>query len=136
MAVVVDLTGVSVGGGAPLEADVYPAIITKAEIGLSKSSNEPKIDFEFGIGEEGRPAYLTISLQQKVLWRFKQILMRLGVEIPEGSFDVEELAPDLVGLECQLRLSVEPSYRDPQRMVNKVMEVLGPDDEDGGGGWE
>jgi hypothetical protein len=131
MAVVIDLTGVSVGGAAPLEADVYPAIITKAEIGLSKSSNEPKLDLEFGIGEEGRPAYQSMSLQTKVLWRFKQMLMRLGVEYPDGPFDVEEFVQDLVGLECQLRLSVEPSYRDPKRNVNKIVEILGPDEEDG-----
>jgi hypothetical protein len=143
MPVVIDLDGVSIGGAEPWEAEIYPAVIAKAEIKPSKSSNEDTLyldlaatrqatDDEGNEVDEERTFRWNTSLQAKALGRFKQLLVRLGVEIPEGQFTFDEA--DLVGVECRVRLLVEPHYRDPQRQTNRVAEILGTDD-DGSQSW-
>ena len=43
MPIQVDMTGVTAEGPAPLEPDKYQAIITKAEVKNSKSSDKPTL---------------------------------------------------------------------------------------------
>lgn len=139
MPVVIDLTGVSVGGASPLEPGHYPAVITKADIHPSKSSGEDTLYLDLSVSggddeESGEVIERTLrwntSLQQKSLGRLKQLLIRIGIEIPEGEFEFDE--QDLVGVECQVRLLTEPHYRDPERMTNRIAEILGTD---GDGSW-
>jgi len=141
MPVTVDLTGVTAGGPEPWEAGNYPAIITKAEIKPSRSSGEDALyldlamtkESEDGEDPEERTLRWNTSMQTKQLGRFKQLLIRLGFEFPEeGAFEFDE--QDLVGQECVARLTLEPHYRDPERMTNKVAEILGTDT-DGQGDW-
>lgn len=141
MPITVNLTGVEAGGPAPWEAGIYSAIITKAEIRPSKSSNEDTLYLELSAkietdeGDEDRNFRWNTSMQQKSLGRFKQLLMRLGFEFPEeGEFEFDEA--DLVGTECQIRLTVEPHYRDPERQTNRVAEILGTEDDGTWGGNE
>jgi uncharacterized protein DUF669 len=138
MPVTVDLTDVPIGGPAPLEAGVYPAVITKSDIHASKNSGEDTLYLDLSVNggedEEGDPiertAHWNTSLQKKSLGRFKQLLVRLGVDIPEGEFSFDE--QDLVGVECNVRLTLEPHYRDPERQTNRVAEIFGTDED---GSW-
>ncbi len=138
MPVTIDLTGVAVGGAAPIEPDIYPGVITKADIHPSKSSGEDTLYLDLSVNagedEDGdaieRNLRWNTSMQQKQLGRFKQLLVRLGIEIPEGEFTFDE--QDLVGVECSVRVLTEPHYRDPQRLTNKVAEILGTEDD---GSW-
>lgn len=128
MPIVVDMTGVSVGGAIPLDADDYPAVITKADIHESKSSGEDTLYLDLAVGEEGRNMRWNTSLQPSGLWRLKRMLMRLGIEVPEGPFEFDEA--DLVGVECVVRVILEPHYRDKNRKTNKITDIFGPDGED------
>lgn len=134
MPVVVDLTGVTAGGPPPLEPDIYPATISKADIHPSKSSGEETLYLELVVSyedEDGEEAERNMrwntSLQKKQLGRFKLLLLRLGVELPEGEFSFDE--QDLVGVECRVRVTQEAHYRDPERMQNRVAEILGTEDD-------
>lgn len=133
MPVVVDLTGVTAGGPAPWEPGNYPGVVTKSDIHPSKSSGEDTLYLDLqitGPDDEERTVRWNTSLQEKQLGRFKQLLIRLGIEIPDGPFEFDET--DLVGVECQVRLTTEPHYRDPERMQNRVAEILGTDED---GSW-
>jgi hypothetical protein len=139
MPVTIDLTGVTAGGPPPLEPNVYPAIISKSEIKNSKASDEPTLYLELVIettSDDGETQERTLrwntSVQQKQLGRLKLLLIRLGIEIPEGEFTFDE--EELVGLECQVRVTQEPHYRDPERMTNRIAEILGTD-ADSSGSW-
>jgi len=136
MPVTVDLTGVTAGGPQPLEAGVYPGVISKADIHPSKSSAEDTLYLDIAVTpgdeEDERTFRWNTSMQQKSLGRFKQLLIRLGIEVEDGPFTFDE--QDLVGLECQVRLSLEPHYRDSERMTNRVAEILGTDAEEGNWG--
>jgi hypothetical protein len=133
MPVQVDLTGVSVEGPTPLEPDTYDAVITKADIHPSKSSQNDTLYLEIAVGEEGRNLRWNCSVAGDSLWRFKKLLVRLGFEIPEGPFEFDE--KELIGAECQVKVSLEPHYQDPSRKTNKITAVLGPDGEEGEGSW-
>ena len=128
MPIVVDMTGVSLEGPPVLEADDYPAVITKSEVKPSKSSGEDTLYLELSVGEEGRNLRWQTSLQQNTLWRLKRLLVRLGIEVPEGPFEFDEA--DLVGIECVARVTVEPHYQDKTRKTNRVQDILGPQGED------
>jgi hypothetical protein len=132
--VTVDLTGVTAGGPAALEAGIYPAVIAKADVHDSKNSAEPTLYLDLSLsiededtGEtEERTMRWNTSLQPKQLGRFKELLNRLGFDYPEeGPFEFDEA--ELVGIECRVRLTQEPHYRDPERMTNRVAEILGTD---------
>ena len=128
MPVTIDLTGVSTAGKPPLEPDVYPAVITKADIHNSKSSDEPTLYLDLAVGEEDdtRNGRWNTSLQDGSLWRLKRMLVSLGIEVPEGEFEFDEA--DLVGLECQVRTIQEPHYQDKNRTSWKIAEVFGEND--------
>jgi hypothetical protein len=131
----VDMTGVSVEGPPPLDAGKYPAVITKADIHASKNSQEPTLYLDLAVGEEGRSMHWNTSLQANTLWRFKRMLVALGLEVPDGEFEFDE--QDLVSTECVVDVSIGPHYREPDRKQNKVLAILGPDevDSDDGSSW-
>lgn len=136
MPIQVDMTGVSVEGPLPLEPGKYPAVVTKAEVKPSKSSGNDTLYLDFNVGEEGRGMRWNTSLEPKSLWRFKRFLVNLGIEVPDGPFDIDE--QELVGLECIVDVGVEPHYRDPGRKQNRVLQVLGTEqaeEAEGEGSW-
>ena len=134
MPIQVDMTGVTAEGPAPLDPGKYPAVISKAEIKNSKSSDKPTLYLDLAVGDEGRNLRWNTSLEPASLWRFKRFLVNIGVDVPDGEFDFDE--QDLVGVECVADVGIEPHYRDPDRKQNRVLAVLGADaasgDEDGG----
>jgi hypothetical protein len=129
----IDLTGVSAEGLAPLDPDDYPAVITKSEVKNSKSSDEPTLYLELSVGEEGRNLRWSTSLQGQSLWRLKRLLIRLGIEIPEGPFEFDEA--DLVGIECVARVIQEPHYKEKNRKTNRIQEILGSDGDSAEESW-
>ncbi len=129
------MTGVSVEGPPPLNPAKYPAVISKAEIKPSKSSGNDALYLDLSVGDEGRNMRWNTSIDNKVLWRLKRLLVNLGVDVPDGPFEFDE--QDLVGVECIVDVSVEPHYRDANRKQNRVLEILGPNEETGddAGAW-
>lgn len=127
----IDLTGVSTEGKPPLEPDVYPAVITKADIHDSKSAGEPTLYLELSVSDEGRNGRWSTSLQPQSLWRVKRLLVNLGLEVPEGEFEFDE--EDLIGVECQVRTIQEPHYQDKKRKTWRIAEILNEDGETGEG---
>lgn len=133
MPVVIDLTGVSTEGPPPLDEGVYDAVITKADIKNSKNSGEPTLYLEFAVGDEGRNQRWSTSLQEGLRWRLKRMLVRLGIEIPDGAFEFDER--ELVGIECKVEIAQEPHYRDPNRMTSRIREILGPEEDGSEQSW-
>jgi hypothetical protein len=121
MPIVVNLDDVVAGGAPPLEVGYYPATITKADIHPSKSSQEDTLYLDLAIGDDGRRGTWNCSMQPQALGRFKELLMRLDFELPEGDFEFDE--QELVGVECSVYLTIEKHYRDPQRKVNRVSGI-------------
>jgi hypothetical protein len=132
MPVQVDLSGVSLEGPIPLDPDTYDAVITKADIHPSKSSGNDTLYLDFSVGEEGRRLSWNCPVSGDGLWRFKQMLVRLGFEIPEGEFEFDET--ELVGAECRVKVSQEPHYQDPKRKTNRISAILG-DEPEGEESW-
>lgn len=134
MPIQVDMTGVTVEGPAPLETGKYPGVIAKAEVKNSKSSDRPALYLELSVGDEGRNLRWNTSLEHDALWRLKRVLVNLGVEVPDGAFELDE--QDLVGIECIVDVGVEPHYRDASRKQNRVLDILGADGEESAeGSW-
>lgn len=128
MPIVVDMTGVTVGGAAPMDEDDYPAVVTKSDIHEAKSSGEDTLYLDLAVGEEGRKLSWNTSLQEQSLWRLKRLLVRLGIEVPEGPFEFDE--QDLVGIEVVARVTKERHYKDRKRFTNKITDIFGPNGED------
>lgn len=127
MPIQVDMTGVTTEGPPALEIGKYPAVITKADVHPSKSSGEPTLYLELSVGEEGRTMRWNTSLGEKSLWRLKRMLVNIGLEVPDGPFELDE--QELVGLECVADVGQEPHYREPNRVQNRVLGILGAGEE-------
>lgn len=133
MPIQVDMTGVTAEGPAPLEPDKYSAVITKAEIKNSKSSDKPTLYLELSVGDEGRNLRWNTSLDTAALWRLKAMLVSLGIEVPDGPFEFDE--QDLVGVECIADVTQEVHYRDASRKQNRISRILGTDGDESEGSW-
>lgn len=128
MPVTIDFTGVSSGFEA-LETGAYPAKIAKWEVGSSQQSKQPVLSFEYDLTEPaGRKHWETYSLQAKALWRLKGDLVNLGLDFPDGPFELEEWLreQDLIGKEVMLDMTKEPHWQGKQKpdgspvMVNRA----------------
>jgi len=134
MPIQIDFTGASSRPTyTPLPEGTYDAKILEVKQAMSKA-NKPKLTFTFGQvpGYEKRLFWRDWSLQPQALWNLKQFLTRLGIEVSDGEFEIE---PDeLVGLPCQLVLSVKDNWKgetdDSGKVIqeNEVEDVLAPSD--------
>jgi hypothetical protein len=74
-----------------------------------------------------------MSLQPQSLWRVKRLLVALGIDVPEGPFELDE--QDLVGLECVARVTQVPHYSDKSRKVNDITDILSADGDEVEANW-
>lgn len=123
MTIRVDFTGAS-EGFTPLEAGPYPAKVSKVELSETKgNSGYHSLIFEWKIiGTNRTIKFDYYSLSPQALWRLKQVLTALGIDVPEGEFEVEP--SDIVNSEATLILKIE-EYNG--RENNKV-ELVKPAD--------
>lgn len=77
----------------------YILKIVSAEHGESKQEN-PKIDWEFEVSQgehEGAKLWATTSLDEKALWKVRELLEAAGQDVPDGEMDID--LDDIVGCE-------------------------------------
>ena len=121
MVVRVDFTGAT-EGYTPLEPGEYPAKVAKVELSENpgKNSGYHSLIFDWAIiGTNRKVRFDYYSLSPQALWRLKSVLSTLGIDVPDGEFEVD---PDeIVGAEATLVLKVE-EYNGKEN--NKVAEVL------------
>ena len=123
----IDFEGVSDSGLEPVDDGDYPARITSIKAGLARESQKPKVEFEFtgtdaAGAAKGRKFWRNYSLQPNALWALKRDLTSLGVEVPDGAFELDEA--EMMGTECLLRVKKVPHWRDADKWTNEVSEVL------------
>jgi len=97
----VDFTDVEAGGGGGfhIPEGEYGVKVESVEMAESENGNE-QFKWTF-VGTEGKAKgkkfFYYTALVEQALWKLKQTLLGLGVEVPDGAMDVE--LDDLVGLE-------------------------------------
>lgn len=98
----VDFTDVSSsgGGGFHIPEGEYSMKVESVELGVSSNDNE-QIEWQFK-GTEGKAKgkifYFYTPLLEQALWKLRQTLEGLGVEVPDSAMDIE--LDELVDLEC------------------------------------
>ena len=131
----IDLSGVEVSRKVIPEG-TYQVVVNEAKMGKSKE-DKPKVAFEFEVSEgpnKGFKLFENCSLQPQALFKLKSLLMALGVDIPDGAFDLN--LKDLIGLTCEVEVGHEV-YEGKKRA--RILEFINPteseedyDDEDDG----
>ncbi len=117
------------GVGEPLPADVYSAVVTKAEyIAQSKNSGMPTCSFEFTINDgpyDGRKLFRSYSVQPNALVFLKRVLLALGVDPDELSkeIDIDDVLADVLGNECNLKVSIGEYNGAPNNQIDNVMQA-------------
>lgn len=131
----IDLSGVEVSRKVIPEG-TYLVVVNEAKMGKSKE-DKPKVAFEFEVSEgpnKGFKLFENCSLQPQALFKLKSILMALGVDIPDGAFDLN--LKDLIGLTCEVEVGHEV-YEGKKRA--RILEFINPaesDEDDEGDGDE
>lgn len=94
-----------VGDGFPLlDPGNYPVKVQKVEIKKGQDSGEEYYNWEFRTvtpkkkATHDKPLWYTTSLQPQALFNLRGLLETLGIEVPEGPYDI--VPSELVGLEC------------------------------------
>lgn len=122
----IDLSGVEVSKKVIPEG-TYLVVVNEAKMGKSKE-DKPKVSFEFEVSEgpnKGFKLFENCSLQPQALFKLKSLLMALGVDIPDGAFDLN--LKDLIGLTCEVEVGHEV-YEGKKRA--RILEFINPDESD------
>lgn len=114
----VDFTGVESGGRAISNGWAHGRV-KKAEWTEAKESGNQmvKVQWEAKRGKEKATVYDNLVNTENALWRFKQMLEAVGIEVPDGALDVD--VSELVDLECDLLIENEDyEGKDQPRVVD------------------
>lgn len=94
-----------VGDGFPiLDPGNYPVVVKKVEIRKGQESGAEYYNWEFRTktprkkATHDKPLWYTTSLQPQALFNLRGLLETLGVDVPEGPYDI--VPSELAGLEC------------------------------------
>lgn len=121
-----DLSGVEVSRKAIPEG-TYAVVVNKAELTKSREGNNMiKMEFEVTEGpHKGAKLFENCSLQPQALFKLKSVMLALGMDIPEGSFDLD--TNDLVGLNCEVEVGHE-TYEGKKRA--RILEYINAEEAD------
>lgn len=121
-----DLSGVEVSRRAIPEG-TYAVVVNKAELTKSREGNNMiKMEFEVTEGpHKGAKLFENCSLQPQALFKLKSVMLALGMDIPEGSFDLD--TNDLVGLNCEVEVGHE-TYEGKKRA--RILEYINAEESD------
>lgn len=126
----VDFTGVEAGGRSMSNGWAHGRV-KKAEWTTAKESRNAmvKVAWEAKRGKEKATVYDNLVNTENALWRFKQMLEAVGIEVPDGALDVD--VTELVDLECDLLIENEDyEGKDQPRVVDYRAAGAGEIDED------
>lgn len=119
-----DLSGVETARKAIPEG-TYEVVVNSAVQKDSQGGN-PMVAFEFevvGGSHKGVKLYENCSLQPQALFKLKSVLLALGLEIPNRSFDLD--LSELVGLTCEVEVGHEV-YEGKKR--SRILQYNDPND--------
>ena len=121
-----DLSGVEVSRKAIPEG-TYAVVVNKAELTKSREGNNMiKMEFEVTEGpHKGAKLFENCSLQPQALFKLKSVMLALGMDIPNGSFDLD--TNDLVGLNCEVEVGHE-TYEGKKRA--RILEYINAEEAD------
>lgn len=121
-----DLSGVEVNRKAIPEG-TYAVVVNKAELTKSREGNNMiKMEFEVTEGpHKGAKLFENCSLQPQALFKLKSVMLALGMDIPNGSFDLD--TNDLVGLNCEVEVGHE-TYEGKKRA--RILEYINAEEAD------
>lgn len=121
-----DLSGVEVSRKAIPEG-TYAVVVNKAELTKSREGNNMiKLEFEVTEGpHKGAKLFENCSLQPQALFKLKGVMLALGMNIPDGSFDLD--TNDLVGLNCEVEVGHE-TYEGKKRA--RILEYINAEEAD------
>lgn len=123
----VDFDGVE-SGRKILPEGTYEVTVNEAKKGKSKN-DQPKVSFEFEVTEgkfKGNKLFEECSLQKQALFKLKNVLTALGLEIPNKAFDLN--LKELIGLTCFVEVGHEV-YEGKKK--NRILEYINPEDSEG-----
>lgn len=121
-----DLSGVEASRKAIPEG-TYAVVVNKAELTKSREGNNMiKMEFEVTEGpHKGAKLFENCSLQPQALFKLKSVMLALGMDIPNGSFDLD--TNDLVGLNCEVEVGHE-TYEGKKRA--RILEYINAEEAD------
>jgi len=104
---------------SPVEPGEYEAVITGVKMSdKAGPSGYHYIEIEFQGQEPKRKYWSNYSLSPKALWRLRQVLVALGIEVEDGPMELEP--EEIIGKDCLLEITIE-SYNGKE--TNRVGEV-------------
>ncbi len=98
---VIDFEGVESGGGLPIDDGRHHLKVSKVTEEEGQDSGEPYLSFTWKVVSgpcKGARGFDNCSLQPQALWRLRNVLEALGVEVPDSEMELD--ISELVDMEC------------------------------------
>lgn len=86
-AISLDFSGV--GGGNRVADGQYVVVVEECTLETSESSGEDYLKFKLKTKEGNKTLYTNASLQPQALWRLRNILEAMGLEVPTSKMDLD-----------------------------------------------
>jgi hypothetical protein len=120
----VDFTDVEVGGGGGfhIPEGEYAMKVDSVKLGTSSNDNE-QIEWIFKGTEgkaKGKTFYFYTPLVEQALWKLRETLEALGVEVPDSAMDID--LDELEGMECTGQVE-DDEYKNKIR--SKLAKLVG-----------
>jgi len=116
-------------GGARIPEGIYPVKVKAVDLRKGQESGAEYYNWEFRThtpknkSTHNKPLWFSTSLQEQALFNLRNTLECLGVEVPEGPYDI--VPAELEGLECFAEVADE-TYEGRKR--SRIIDLL-PEDE-------
>ncbi len=107
-AITVDFKGVEAGKGRPVPDGDYLCEVDEVTLETSQESGQDYLRWVFKIVDgkcKGSRIWDNTSLQTQALWKLRQLLEALGVDVPEGPLELE--TEEYIGLPATLTVQNE-----------------------------
>ena len=112
----------------------YILAVSSVEKKRSESSGNDYLSWEYKVAEgkhKGKKVWDNTSLQPQALWRLRNLLEAMGMEIEDGEMDIDldDLAGELVGVEIE---NEKYQGKNKARIINflEVSELEGEEEEE------
>lgn len=103
----VDWDSMESNGFEVLEEGVYSGVIEKVEVKGPGQSGFKYIDVQILLGDQNQRCWTKYSFSPKALWKMKQDLEALGLDVSSGTFDTDEL----IGRQVNVTLGLRPHWK-------------------------
>lgn len=103
----------------PLAEGIYEVTVLEVDDNATSSKGSPMVKVTFEEPESKNRIFENFVLQDNTLWKIKEFLEALGLEVPKGALDID--FRDFVGTTVTVKV-IQDTYE--EKVTNRIKKYL------------